>query len=210
MNGLGSADIFEFAGFRLHIQDLSLSRLEQRGRVAVRLGRRAREVLAELLEAYPAVVDRRKLLKLWPVEVASANVDIQIKNLRDVIGTNGSIIETVYSEGFRIAVPVRMITNAHSPARLSIVVLPFADLSEGATRQYFVDGIVDNLTTDLSRIEGMLVISRNTAFTYRNNPVGTKQIGRELSVRIREACPGYSCWKARLKHSNGASSASWD
>jgi adenylate cyclase len=67
--------------------------------------------------------------------------------------------------------------------RLSIVVLPFADLSEGATRQYFVDGIVDNLTTDLSRIEGMLVISRNTAFTYRNNPVATKQIGRELSVR---------------------------
>jgi class 3 adenylate cyclase/TolB-like protein len=67
--------------------------------------------------------------------------------------------------------------------RLSIVVLPFADLSEGATRQYFVDGIVDSLTTDLSRIEGMLVISRNTAFTYRNNPVATKQIGRELSVR---------------------------
>src|SRR5205823_1423893 len=67
--------------------------------------------------------------------------------------------------------------------RLSIVVLPFADLSEGASRQYFVDGIVDNLTTDLSRIEGMLVISRNTAFTYRNNPVGTKQIGRDLSVR---------------------------
>ena len=50
-------------------------------------------------------------------------------------------------------------------------------------QQYFADGITEDLTTDLSRIAGMLVISRNTAFTYRNKPVDTKQIGRELGVR---------------------------
>jgi adenylate cyclase len=67
--------------------------------------------------------------------------------------------------------------------RLSIVVLPFANLSSDPEQQYFADGITEDLTTDLSRIEGSFVISRNTAFTYRGKPVDTKQIGRELGVR---------------------------
>jgi len=67
--------------------------------------------------------------------------------------------------------------------RLSIVVLPFANLSNDPEQQYFADGITEDLTTDLSRIESMLVISRNTAFTYQGKRVGTKQIGRELGVR---------------------------
>jgi len=67
--------------------------------------------------------------------------------------------------------------------RLSIVVLPFANLSNDPDQQYFADGITENVTTDLSRIAHSFVISRNTAFTYRNKPVDTKQIGRELGVR---------------------------
>jgi TolB-like protein/class 3 adenylate cyclase len=67
--------------------------------------------------------------------------------------------------------------------RLSIVVLPLANLSNDPEQQYFADGITEDLTTDLSRIAGMLVISRNTAFTYRNERVDTKQIGRDLAVR---------------------------
>ena len=67
--------------------------------------------------------------------------------------------------------------------RLSIVVLPFANLSNDPEQQYFADGITEDLTTDLSRIANMFVISRNTAFTYRNQPTDTKQIGRELGVR---------------------------
>ena len=67
--------------------------------------------------------------------------------------------------------------------RLSIVVLPFDNLSNDPDQQYFADGITEDLTTDLSRLAGMLVISHNTAVTYRNKPVDTKQIGRELRVR---------------------------
>jgi TolB-like protein/Flp pilus assembly protein TadD len=63
------------------------------------------------------------------------------------------------------------------------VVLPFANLSNDPEQQYFADGITEDVTTDLSRIAGMFVISRNTAFTYREKPVVTKQIGRELGVR---------------------------
>jgi len=67
--------------------------------------------------------------------------------------------------------------------RLSIVVLPFTNLSDDREQQYFADGITEDLTTDLSRIAGMLVISRNTAFTYQGKRVDTKQIGHELAVR---------------------------
>ena len=73
--------------------------------------------------------------------------------------------------------------KARRKPRLSIVVLPFANLSNDPEQQYFADGIAGDLTTDLSRIPDMLVISRNTAFTYRDKPVDTKQIGRELGVR---------------------------
>jgi adenylate cyclase len=66
---------------------------------------------------------------------------------------------------------------------LSIVVLPFTDLSSDPDQQYFADGVTEDLTTDLSRISDMFVISRDTAFTYRNKPVNAKQIGRELGVR---------------------------
>jgi TolB-like protein len=53
----------------------------------------------------------------------------------------------------------------------------------GEEHDYFVDGITDSLTTDLSRILGAFVIGRHTAFTYKNKAVDLKQIGRELNVR---------------------------
>jgi adenylate cyclase len=69
------------------------------------------------------------------------------------------------------------------PPRLSIVVLPFANLSNDPEQQYFADGITEDLTTDLSRISGSFVIARSTAFTYEGKPGNAKQIGRELGVR---------------------------
>jgi TolB-like protein/DNA-binding winged helix-turn-helix (wHTH) protein len=69
------------------------------------------------------------------------------------------------------------------PPRLSIVVLPFADLGNDPNQQYFADGITEDLTTDLSRITDSFVISHSTAFTYRSKPADTKRIGRELGVR---------------------------
>ena len=61
--------------------------------------------------------------------------------------------------------------------------LPFSNLSNDPDQQYFADAITEDLTSDLSRIRDMLVISRNTAFTFRNKPADTRQIGRELRVR---------------------------
>jgi TolB-like protein/DNA-binding SARP family transcriptional activator/Tfp pilus assembly protein PilF len=67
--------------------------------------------------------------------------------------------------------------------RLSIVVLPFANISGDASQEYFVDGVTESLTTDLSRIRGCFVIARSTAFTYKGNAGNARTIGRELNVR---------------------------
>jgi TolB-like protein len=62
-------------------------------------------------------------------------------------------------------------------------VLPFANLSGDPEQDYFVDGVTESLTTDLSRISGSFVIGRHTAFTFKGKAVDLKQIGRELNVR---------------------------
>jgi len=79
--------------------------------------------------------------------------------------------------------PRRASTRRRELPRLSIVVLPLANLSNDPDQEYFADGITDDLTTDLSRISGSFIISRNTAFTYKGKPTDAKQIGRELGVR---------------------------
>jgi adenylate cyclase len=68
-------------------------------------------------------------------------------------------------------------------AHLSVVVLPFANLSGDPSQDYFADGVTENLTTDLSRIRDSFVIARNTAFTYKGKAIDAKEIGRELGVR---------------------------
>ncbi|HTW54224.1 MAG TPA: adenylate/guanylate cyclase domain-containing protein [Stellaceae bacterium] len=67
--------------------------------------------------------------------------------------------------------------------RLSIIVLPFENLSHDPDQDYFADAITEDLTTDLSRIAGSFVIARNTAFTYKGIAVDVKQLGRDLGVR---------------------------
>ena len=73
--------------------------------------------------------------------------------------------------------------TASGAPRLSLVVLPFVNLSDDPKEEYFVDGITECLTTDVSRIRGAFVIARNTAFTYKGKALDTKTVGRELNVR---------------------------
>ena len=84
--------------------------------------------------------------------------------------------------GARATVAVTPRPPASRPA-LSIVVLPFDNLSGDLEQGYLADAITDDLTTDLSRIAGSFVIARNSAFTYKGKPVDVKQVGRELGVQ---------------------------
>ena len=70
-----------------------------------------------------------------------------------------------------------------APPRLSIVVLPFSNIGGDPGQDYFVDGVTESLTTDLSQMSGMRVIGRNTAFSYKDKALDLKQIGRELNIR---------------------------
>jgi TolB-like protein/Flp pilus assembly protein TadD len=202
MDRLGSSDSILFEGFSLDRRGGCLFRLDQGGVAApVALGLRALHLLSLLVERKGELVSKDAIMEaVWPGRVVEeANLNVQISKLRHVLDQNrdeGSCIQTVPGRGYCFVAPVTQPdADAHSaiPAilqggalprpRLSIVVLPFANLSDDREQQYFADGITDDLTTDLSRLADMFVISRNTAFTYRNKPVDTKQIGRELCVR---------------------------
>src|SRR5262249_41615835 len=69
------------------------------------------------------------------------------------------------------------------PDKPSIAVLPFANLSGDPEQEYFVDGMVEEIITALSRIRWLFVIARNSTFTYKGRAVDVKEVGRELGVR---------------------------
>jgi TolB-like protein/class 3 adenylate cyclase/cytochrome c-type biogenesis protein CcmH/NrfG len=82
--------------------------------------------------------------------------------------------------------PAPVASNTPPPLatqRLSIVVLPFANVSGDPAQDYLVDALTDEVTTSLARIPGSFVIARNTAFTYKGKPVDAKAIGKDLGVR---------------------------
>jgi TolB-like protein/class 3 adenylate cyclase len=136
------------------------------------------EAVAELpISPVPIVVPRRRPVAIPTVAGIAAALLLAITAWWLWPMTRPSPIATL------VGAATRHMTQPLAAPRLSIVVLPFANLSNDADQQYFADGITEDLTTDLSRLAHMLVISRNTAFTYRGKPIDTKQIGHELGVR---------------------------
>jgi adenylate cyclase len=107
----------------------------------------------------------------------------QVKNIARPVRVYALRLEVVAEASGSRAALASLVSRSPKAPRLSIVVLPFANLSDDQEQQYFADGITEDLTTDLSRIADMFVISRNTAFAYKGKPANAKQIGRELSVR---------------------------
>jgi adenylate cyclase len=115
------------------------------------------------------------------------------------IGTAQSLIRTFARKGVRFVGDVREEANSAGlapemaaepgqpefalPAKPSIAVLPFANLSGDPEQEYFVDGMVEEIITALSRIRWLFVIARNSSFTYKGQAVDMKQVGRELGVR---------------------------
>ncbi|MBV9200695.1 MAG: winged helix-turn-helix domain-containing protein, partial [Alphaproteobacteria bacterium] len=164
----------------------------------IELGGRAFDILMALVEANGSVVGKDDLIgRVWPGRVIEeGNLRAQIRALRTALG-EPDLIRTVAGRGYQFTgevrkssargdEPIGLEVGSTTPAaapRLSIVVLPFLNLSDDREQQYFADGITEDLTTDLSRLVGYSIISRNTAFTYRNRPSDTKHIGRELGVR---------------------------
>ena len=179
--------------FRFGDQLIDTGRRElRRGGELVALEPQVFDILVYLVVNRDRVVSKDDLLEAaWGGRIVSESaLTSRITAVRKAIGDDGGaqrLIRTVPRKGLRFIGEVHeeaAATPASLPApRLSIVVLPFENLSNDPNQGYFADGITDDLTTDLSRISDMVVISRNTAFTCQGKRIDTKQIGRELGVR---------------------------
>ncbi len=167
------------------------------------------DVLAFLIANRGRVVTKDELIEaVWDGRVVSeSSLTSRINAARSAIGDSGEdqrLVRTASRKGFRFIGTVRETAATETPAppptagvlppaataapdgkppRLSIVVLPFANLGSDPEQEYFIDGVTESLTTDLSRIRGSFVIGRHTAFSYKGKDVDLKQIGRELNVR---------------------------
>jgi TolB-like protein len=158
-------------------------------RTTVPIGSRAQAILVLLLEQPGTLVSKDTIMEsVWPNTVVEANnLNVQIAALRrvlDVGRATGSYIQTVPGRGYRFAVPVTRTAEAASALpRLSLAVLPFKNLGGDANEDYLADAVTEDLTTNLSRLPGALVIARTSADFYRGRAADVRSVGREFGVR---------------------------
>jgi TolB-like protein len=178
------ADEIEFGRFRLDVGRRALSCAG----TPIRLGNRAMDILAILSSAKGAIVSKDELLtRVWPgLTVEENNLQVQISALRKALdqSTGGeSHLVTVPGRGYRLVGFADVLRSPALPDKPSIVVLPFQNMSDDRTQDYFADGIVEDIITALCHIRWLFVIARNSSFAYKDHPVDVKQVARELGVR---------------------------
>jgi TolB-like protein len=144
----------------------------RRDGVAVALGQRGYDLLAALVEADGAAVDKDALMaRAWPgLFVEEANLSVQIAALRKALGKapdGTEWIATVPRVGYRLPRPGRAAEAAPVLQRPTVAVLPFTTPPDDREQAYFADGVVEDLITALSRFKTFAVVSRNTSFAYR-------------------------------------------
>ena len=183
--------------FQTRIKELTISEVEDR-RIAFRVGINIGDVIVEPHDIFGDGVNvaarLESIAEPGGICISSSAYDqvrgkvgVEFADLGEQNLKNIARPVRAYAavrDGFRSATQIgRSREGPLSPPRLSIVVLPFANLSGDPEQDYFVDGVTESLTTDLSRISGSFVIGRHTAFTFKGKAVDLKQIGRELNVR---------------------------
>jgi TolB-like protein len=189
--------------FSDHVLDTARREL-RRGAEPVALEPQVFDLVIYLLQNRERVVSKDDLLaSVWGGRIVSdATLDSRIAAARRAVGDSGtaqSLIRTFARKGVRFVGDVREEANSAGlapemaaepgqpelalPGKPSIAVLPFANLSGDAEQEYFVDGMVEEIITALSRIRWLFVLARNSSFTYKGQPTDVKQAGRELGVR---------------------------
>jgi len=161
------------------------------------------DLLDYLIRNRDSVVSKDQLIQaIWKGRIVSdAAVTTRLNAARSAIGDSGEqqrLIKTLPRKGFRF---IGVVREEHGPAiavaaeaslepaaltlpdKASIAVLPFANLNADAEQEYFADGVVGDIITELSRFSELFVIARNSSFQYKGKSVDVRQIGRELGVR---------------------------
>jgi TolB-like protein len=176
--------------FGLFEVDVHSGELHRQG-VKVKLQEQPFQVLVMLLERAGEIVTREEIQKrLWPDTIVEfeSNLNAAIKRLRETLGDsaeNPRFVETIPRRGYRFigSAPEIKTTETHSDAAdPSIAVLPFRDRSAEQDQEYFCDGITEELTDALTKVENLRVVSRTSAFQYKNKTEDVRKIGGDLSV----------------------------
>jgi TolB-like protein len=193
MSGQGTIESLLFEGFTLDRR--GLFRLDPTGAdVPVALGSRALDLLLLLAARGGAVVSKYDLIaEVWPgIAVEESNLTKQISALRRALDRSPgtSCIQTVPGRGYRFVATVSRAEHATAaapplavPERPSIAVLPFRNLIGDPEQEYFVDGVVEEITTAIAQYSWLLVIARGASFRYKGKPVDVRYAARELGAR---------------------------
>jgi TolB-like protein len=157
------------------------------------------DLLVHLIANRERVVSKDDLIAaIWDGRIVSESaLTTAINAARAALGDSGDaqrLIKTLPRKGFRFVGQVQAPSNEAAeavrslelpalPDKPSIAVLPFSNLSADAEQEYFADGIVEEMITELSRMRWLFVIARNSSFIYKGRSVDVKQVGQELGVR---------------------------
>ena len=151
------------------------------------------DLLLELARNPGRVLSRDELFDaVWPnVTVTEDSIAQCVREARRAIGDpKGRLLRTIIKRGYRLDVVIEPIASPDRVAvvqaeteRPSIVVLPFQSIPSDPDTDWFTDGIVEEITTALSRFRSLFVIARNSAFTFKGESVDVRDVGRRLSVR---------------------------
>jgi TolB-like protein/tetratricopeptide (TPR) repeat protein len=152
------------------------------------------DLLAYLIQNRDRVVTKDDLLgSVWGGRIVSeSTLTSRINAARRAIGDTGStqrFIRTSARKGIRFVAEVVDVQSDKPPSlqaprdRPSIAVMPFRNLTGDSEQDYFVDGMVEEIVTGLSRTRWLFVISRNSTFIYKGRPIDVRTVGRELGVR---------------------------
>jgi TolB-like protein len=196
----GGVVLYLFGDFTLDTDRRELRR--ETGPVAI--APQAFDLLEYLVERHDRVISKDDLIThVWGGRIVSESaLTTRINAVRTVIGDSGEeqrLIKTLPRKGIRFVAEVQKRQNSPSEPSIpvaavpasaplplankpSIAVLPFQNLSDDPQQEYFADGVVEDIITGLSRIKWLLVVARNSTFTYKNRTADAKQVGRELGV----------------------------
>lgn len=175
----------------------SLAREVARGGKPVAVEPKVFDLLLYLIDNRHRVVSRDEIVdRIWSGRAISDDaLSSCIKAARRALDDDGSaqsVIRTFHRRGFRLVGPVVEepaavgIPAAVDPGlqhELSIAVLPFQNMSGDPEREYFSDGLVEDIITALSRFRALRIVSRNSSFAYKGRTFDVRQVGRELGVR---------------------------
>jgi TolB-like protein/Tfp pilus assembly protein PilF len=178
------------------VLDVGRGSLHDSSGVAVALRPKSLDLLLTLARYPGRVMSRDELFDaVWPdVTVTEDSIAQCVREVRRAIGDpEGRILRTIIKRGYCLDIEVQ--SESSTPAlerasavpteqvRPSLVVLPFQSMSNDPKTEWFADGIVEEITTALSRFHSLFVIARTSAFTFKGQSVDVREVGRRLGVR---------------------------